>query len=155
MKKETETSGAVYSGRKCQGKQSVCLWMFEIPAHWNAPHHLENPSVIDRYLPWLEELPRSCRLKPKHKKDLKWCCRQYNRWTVILRYTMFWGAYSLYPLYAPKLLNTHSSDWHSNFNGFFILTKRIIAKSDLDSTLLLHRLFYKFNGYYLSIQLFN
>lgn len=34
-------------------------------------HHLENPSVIDRYLPWSEELPEQCRLKQNYKKCLK------------------------------------------------------------------------------------
>lgn len=34
-------------------------------------NHLENPSVIDRYLPWSEELLEQCRLKQKYKKCLK------------------------------------------------------------------------------------
>ena len=34
-------------------------------------HHLENPSVIDQYLPWSEELSEQCLLKQNHKKCLK------------------------------------------------------------------------------------
>lgn len=33
--------------------------------------HLEHPEVIDRYLPWSEELPEECRLEHKHKKCFK------------------------------------------------------------------------------------
>ena len=31
-------------------------------------HHLEDPRVIDRFLPWSEELPEQCRLKTRQKK---------------------------------------------------------------------------------------
>jgi transposase len=31
-------------------------------------NHLQNPSIIDTYLPWSEELPEECRLKRTHKK---------------------------------------------------------------------------------------
>ncbi len=34
-------------------------------------HHLENPSVIDRLLPWSKELPEQCRMKRNRKKCLK------------------------------------------------------------------------------------
>lgn len=34
-------------------------------------HHLENPSVIDRLLPWSKELPEQCRIKRNRKKCLK------------------------------------------------------------------------------------
>ena len=34
-------------------------------------HYLEQPEILDRYLPWSEELPESCRLKQRHKKCLK------------------------------------------------------------------------------------
>ena len=34
-------------------------------------HHLEDPRVIDRLLPWSEELPEQCRLKKRQKKCLK------------------------------------------------------------------------------------
>ena len=34
-------------------------------------HHLEDPTVIDRLLPWSEELPEQCRLKKRQKKCLK------------------------------------------------------------------------------------
>ena len=34
-------------------------------------HHLEDPRVIDRLLPWSEELPEQCRLKTRQKKCLK------------------------------------------------------------------------------------
>ena len=34
-------------------------------------HHLEDPRVIDRFLPWSEELPEQCRLKTRQKKCLK------------------------------------------------------------------------------------
>lgn len=34
-------------------------------------HHLENPSVIDRLLPWSKELPEQCRMKRNRKKFLK------------------------------------------------------------------------------------
>ena len=34
-------------------------------------HHLEDPRVIDRLLPWSEELPKQCRLKTRQKKCLK------------------------------------------------------------------------------------
>lgn len=33
--------------------------------------HLENPGVIERYLPWSKELPDECRLERKHKKCLQ------------------------------------------------------------------------------------
>ena len=34
-------------------------------------HHLENPEIIDRYLPWSEELPQRCRLNIEKKKYFK------------------------------------------------------------------------------------
>ena len=34
-------------------------------------NHLEHPEVIDRYLPWSEELPKRCRLKIEKKKYFK------------------------------------------------------------------------------------
>lgn len=34
-------------------------------------HHQEDPTVIDRLLPWSEELPEQCRLKTRQKKCLK------------------------------------------------------------------------------------
>lgn len=34
-------------------------------------HYLEQPEILDRYLPWSEELPECCRLKQRHKKCLK------------------------------------------------------------------------------------
>ena len=34
-------------------------------------HHLEHPKIIDRYLPWSEELPERCRLKIEKKKQFK------------------------------------------------------------------------------------
>lgn len=33
--------------------------------------HLENPEIIDRYLPWAAELPDECRLKRENKKCFK------------------------------------------------------------------------------------
>ncbi|RDU23246.1 IS66 family transposase [Anaerosacchariphilus polymeriproducens] len=33
--------------------------------------HLQQPEVLDRYLPWSKELPDQCRLKTRHKKCLK------------------------------------------------------------------------------------
>lgn len=34
-------------------------------------HYQEDPTVIDRLLPWSEELPEQCRLKTRQKKCLK------------------------------------------------------------------------------------
>lgn len=34
-------------------------------------HYLENPEILERYLPWSEELPDRCRLKRTYKKCLK------------------------------------------------------------------------------------
>ena len=34
-------------------------------------HHQEDPTVIDRLLPWSEELPEQCHLKTRQKKCLK------------------------------------------------------------------------------------
>lgn len=34
-------------------------------------HYLEQPEILERYLPWSEELPERCRLKQRHKKCLK------------------------------------------------------------------------------------
>ena len=34
-------------------------------------HYLEQPEILERYLPWSEELPECCRLKQRHKKCLK------------------------------------------------------------------------------------
>lgn len=31
-------------------------------------NHLQNPEILDRYLPWSDELPEQCRLKRTHKK---------------------------------------------------------------------------------------
>lgn len=33
--------------------------------------HLEHPEVLDKYMPWSDELPDQCRLETKHKKCLK------------------------------------------------------------------------------------
>lgn len=33
--------------------------------------YLENPEIIDRYLPWATELPDECRLKRENKKCFK------------------------------------------------------------------------------------
>lgn len=33
--------------------------------------HLLHPEILDRYLPWAEELPDECRLATKHKKCFK------------------------------------------------------------------------------------
>jgi transposase len=34
-------------------------------------NHLQNPSIIDTYLPWSEKLPEECRLKRRYKKCFK------------------------------------------------------------------------------------
>lgn len=34
-------------------------------------HHLQQPEVLNRYLPWSKELPEQCRLQVKHKKCFK------------------------------------------------------------------------------------
>lgn len=34
-------------------------------------HHLQDPAILDKYLPWSKELPEECRLKRKHKKCFK------------------------------------------------------------------------------------
>lgn len=34
-------------------------------------HYLENPEILERYLPWSEELSERCRLKRTYKKCLK------------------------------------------------------------------------------------
>ena len=34
-------------------------------------HHLENPEIIDDYLPWSKKLPEECRLNSKKKRCLK------------------------------------------------------------------------------------
>ena len=31
-------------------------------------HYLEQPDILERYLPWSEELPGCCWLKQRHKK---------------------------------------------------------------------------------------
>ena len=61
--------------------------------------------VIDRLLPWSEELPEQCRLKKRQKKCLKQWCRYHNRKTVILHYAMFWGTYERIALYHEKIKN--------------------------------------------------
>ena len=33
--------------------------------------YLQNPEILDRYLPWSAELPDQCQLKTKHRKSLK------------------------------------------------------------------------------------
>lgn len=33
--------------------------------------YLQNPEILDRYLPWSVELPDQCQLKTKHRKSLK------------------------------------------------------------------------------------
>lgn len=35
--------------------------------------YLEHPKILNRYLPWSEELPEKCRLENKHKKRLNKC----------------------------------------------------------------------------------
>ena len=34
-------------------------------------HHLGQPEILDRYLPWSSELPEECRLKQQKKKCFK------------------------------------------------------------------------------------
>lgn len=34
-------------------------------------HYLEQPDILERYLPWSKELPECCRLKQRHKKCLR------------------------------------------------------------------------------------
>ena len=71
-------------------------------------HYLENPEILERYLPWSEELPDRCRLKWTYKKCLKQWCSHCSRFTAILHYALFWGTY--------RSLSTSwmsSADWMS------------------------------------------
>lgn len=34
-------------------------------------HHLEQPEILDKYLPWSKELPDTCRLTTTNQKSLK------------------------------------------------------------------------------------
>ena len=60
---------ALHVSRKCQGNNlDAYEYLKYLLEEMLNNHYLEQPDILERYLPWSEELPECCRLKQRHKK---------------------------------------------------------------------------------------